>query len=418
MRHHVLTLLAGTGLAQLVSLCAIPVLTRFYSPESFGMLGLFMGCVSVLGNVAALRYELAILLPQERRDAAAVFALCLPVVILMAAATLLGVAIGRYQLAAVLGQPQLAPLLWWLPVSVLAFGFFQTLNFWATRSFSFRQVGSMQVLRAVATAVIQLGGAAMGAAAWFLVAGQACAHAIAALEWMRRTWRHDASILRPAFAPARMRAAAHRYRGFPLQGSPQVLVNSISQTLPLFLLGMLFSPQIAGFYVLAQRVLDAPSQLLSSSFRQALMPRYARAISSGSPLVPEFARTTRFLFLTGLPVLPLLYLFGADIFAFAFGPQWHTAGTFAAWLALALVFEVSTPPATSLLVALERQRLQLVFETLTLSARTVALVVGGLRQDPLFAIAAFALIGASVNALLIAVTYLLLRRRDAGLVAV
>jgi lipopolysaccharide exporter len=417
MRRQVLTLLAGTGLAQLVSLCAIPVLTRFYSPESFGLLGLFMGCVSVLGNVATLRYELAILLPEEQRDAAAVFAVCLPVVMLVALATLLGVAFGREPLAAALGQPQLAPLLWWLPLSVLAFGTFQALNFWATRAAHFREVGSMQVLRSVAAAIIQLGGAAAGAAAWFLVAGQTGAHTIAALEWLRRTWTRDAAVLKPGFEPARMRAAAHRFRGFPLQGSPQVLINSISQTLPLFLLGMLFSPQIAGFYVLAQRVLEAPSQLLSSSFRQALMPRYARAIASGSRLAPEFARTTRFLFVLGLPALPLLYFFGEQLFAMAFGAEWQTAGTFAGWLVLVLVLDLATPPATSLLVALERQRLQLVFEALTLSGRAVAIVAGGLRQDPVFAIAAFALIGASVNALLVAVTYVLLRRRDAGLAA-
>ena len=415
MRRQVLTSLFGTGTAQAIALCAVPILTRYFSPEEFGLFGLFTACVSVLGNVAAMRYELAIVLPDQKDDAASVFALCFPIVVALATLTLLVVIFAGDRVAALLGQPELAPLLNWLPLSVLAFGSFQALNYWATRDARFLDVGVAQVGRSFLTAVIQVTCGLLGASVIGLVSGQVGAHALVALSWLRRTWRRDREVLRPAFQQARMEAAARRYWAFPVQGAPLTLINSFSQTLPLFLLGILFSPQIAGFYVLAQRLLEAPAQLIASSFRQALLPRFARAIGKQERIAPEMWRTTVLLFLMALPAVPVLAIWGGDLFSLAFGAEWHTAGEYAAWLMLAACLDIATPPANCLLMVMERQKLQLVFETTMLIGRAAAIMVGGLMLDPMLAIALFALVGALLNMSLIVVTFGVVRRRDACL---
>jgi len=59
----------GTALAQLVHLASMPVVTRLYGPQAYGVFNLFVSMVVVVSNVATLSYAVAIVLP--RRDAVA-----------------------------------------------------------------------------------------------------------------------------------------------------------------------------------------------------------------------------------------------------------------------------------------------------------------------------------------------------------
>jgi hypothetical protein len=68
--RHVLTLVTGTGLAQIIPLAITPILARIYSPEQFGVFALFIAVASSLSVVATGRYELAIMLPRKDVDAA------------------------------------------------------------------------------------------------------------------------------------------------------------------------------------------------------------------------------------------------------------------------------------------------------------------------------------------------------------
>ena len=67
--RHVLTLLSGTVAAQLIVLLMQPILTRIYGPSAFGGYILFQSLFTTLASVAALRYDMAIMLPRKDADA-------------------------------------------------------------------------------------------------------------------------------------------------------------------------------------------------------------------------------------------------------------------------------------------------------------------------------------------------------------
>ncbi len=76
-------LVAGTMLAQAISILSAPFLARIYSPEEFGVYAVFLSASSVFISVSMMRYELAIVLPKHKSvgRALAVFALCSCVVV-------------------------------------------------------------------------------------------------------------------------------------------------------------------------------------------------------------------------------------------------------------------------------------------------------------------------------------------------
>ena len=73
----VLKLVTGTTFAQIIAILASPLLTRLYGPEAFGFLALFTSITSIIGVIACMRYEMAIMLPKTDEEAANLPALCL-----------------------------------------------------------------------------------------------------------------------------------------------------------------------------------------------------------------------------------------------------------------------------------------------------------------------------------------------------
>ena len=68
---HVLTLVTGTAVAQAVSLLMTLVLARLYTPEDFGQLATYTSVAGVVVAVAALRYDMAVMLPKRDAEALA-----------------------------------------------------------------------------------------------------------------------------------------------------------------------------------------------------------------------------------------------------------------------------------------------------------------------------------------------------------
>ena len=107
----VLKLVSGTTIAQLIGILASPILTRLYAPEAFGALALFTSITSILGVIACLRYELAIMLPESDEDAANLLGVSLLSALLIALLTVPVIWWGRDLLLGWLNAPELAPYL-------------------------------------------------------------------------------------------------------------------------------------------------------------------------------------------------------------------------------------------------------------------------------------------------------------------
>ena len=68
--RNVATLMTGGVIANLLSLAAIPIVSRLFNPDDFGVAALFVSITTILSTVATLRYEHAIVLPESREEAA------------------------------------------------------------------------------------------------------------------------------------------------------------------------------------------------------------------------------------------------------------------------------------------------------------------------------------------------------------
>ena len=73
----VMTLAGGTALAQLIGVAASPILTRLYTPADYGVLAALNSLVGFLVIPATMRYQLAITVAAEDRQARALLGVSL-----------------------------------------------------------------------------------------------------------------------------------------------------------------------------------------------------------------------------------------------------------------------------------------------------------------------------------------------------
>ena len=83
----VATILSGTVLAQLITVLTTPLFTRLFTPRDFGVLGLINSVAAVIIQIAAMRYDMAIVLPKKDRQAVPVLLLSLGITAAISLAT-------------------------------------------------------------------------------------------------------------------------------------------------------------------------------------------------------------------------------------------------------------------------------------------------------------------------------------------
>ena len=392
----VLKLVSGTTFAQALGVLLSPLLTRLYSPESFGVLALFTSITGIISVVACLRYELAIMLPERDEEAANLLAVSLLSVVAIAALSLLIVSLGRPLLLGLLRAPALGPYLWLVPLMVFFAGAFGALNYWNSRTKHFGRLSVVRVLSAFSTYTVNLGvGYAGHATGGTLIGAAVLGSALSALELGRRIWRDDKGLFRANIRLPFMRQGMVRYQKFPLIDTWSALLNTVSWQLPPLMLSYFFSATVVGHYALGLRVLQLPMSLIGGAIAQVFFQRAAEAKLQGA--LDRVARST-FQRLASFGLFPILILsvIGREAFTVVFGYTWGQAGVYAQILSLWIFFWFVSSPITTIVSVLEKQRFGLFWNVTLLATRLASLLLGGILGSPQIALGLFSATGAIV----------------------
>ncbi len=382
------TVLAGGAAAgQAILVLAAPILTRLYSPEDFGMLAVYTAMLSIVGVIASLRYQLAIPLPEDDEEAVHIVVLSLLVLLVITALTLLAILFFHEFIAQTLNMHTLADYLWLLPVGLLLMGVYQVFNYWAIRIKAFPAIARTKFSQPFVSVGIQVGGAMLGPFA--LLLGYVAGQAVGSYYLWRLTVQGRWEIVKKVRL-SDLNNIAYRYRRFPIYSTWSAVLNTAGTHLPPILFAVLFNPMASGFYILAYRVLAMPIILVGQAITEVFISHAVQAERNNAlaPLVEKLHRN-----LARIAVAPglLLIFAGPELFALVFGPEWVDAGRFAQWMVPWLVMAFITAPLTQLIVVLERQRHDLLFQSSLLGVRILGLLIGAGSGDVLLAVGLFSI---------------------------
>jgi O-antigen/teichoic acid export membrane protein len=368
--RSVLLLVGSTAVSQALLALFSPVLTRIYTPEDFGVFGVFTSALALLLVVSNLRYEMAIPLADSDEDAIHLLALCLSITVVLVLLVCVGVWMGGPAWARLLREPRLGPFLWLLPVSLVGAGTYQALGYWMFRKRRYPETARTKIIQSASQVIAQVSFGILGTGAGGLILGDAAgrlAGSGALLLAVRRS-----TILRPRIDWNRMRAVASRFRRFPLISSLSAFLNSATLQLPPLLFVATYGPREGGWFVLGQTVIAMPSVLVGQAVAQVYLGE-ASVLRRTEPARYEalFFRTASRLALAGIVPVVLGLVAAPWAFSWIFGPSWREAGIYVRIMSASYLVNFVVWPLSQTLLILERQELQMYWD-----AGRLALVAG------------------------------------------
>lgn len=312
-------LLSANIIAQAIGLLIYPVLTRMYAPEDFALLSLFTSIVGVAVLLGNAEYQYAIVLPKEDTEARALVHLSTIITLIITCVLCLSLPFSGY-IANLFKAPELARWWWAMPACVLALCGWNILSYWYIRRKAFTRISGYQISQSVFSASGKIG---FGAIGW-LHGGQILATTIApilsliasiALAWKK----HICELL--SFRREDVQTVAKEYANFPKFNLPRAFVNSLGQSLPIWLLTPCFGLEKVGYLSLAMMAAFVPLNIIARACYQVMYQQVAEKVQQQKPIqqvIMRFIVWTLVVMLVGLSgiyfVVPQLvtFLFGAD----------------------------------------------------------------------------------------------------------
>lgn len=345
--RNVLTLMTGTTLAQAIPIAAMPLLTRMYTPEDFGVLALYMSLAGMISVIITARYEVAVMLPEREEDAASLVMLSICIAGTISLALLAVVFLYNESFQTLLNNKAIGPWLYLLPITVFVTGVWQALNYWNNRAKQFKRLAVSRVAQGGGMTVAQF--VLSGLAAGGLVVGYLAGQVGGLLVFLTRTWREDRKVLSQVSATT-MLDNARRYSKFPKYSTTGALLDNAAVQMPVLMLSKFYDTHIVGIFSLTFRALNLPMSLIATSFSQVLFQRFVVLQRENPDRLAPFVLKL-FLGLLGLmvPLVAFVWFFGPDLFALVFGETWRQAGDYATILIFAVAIRFAVSPLSTVL---------------------------------------------------------------------
>jgi O-antigen/teichoic acid export membrane protein len=366
---------AGTVAGQVLLVAVTPLLTRLYGVEDFAVLGLMVALFGVIGIVPSLRYEL--LLPLAKDEKAFGDSLLLSLVAVVVFGGVLGLVLGfgGGWILPPLGMELLVPYVWLVVVIFLLVGIYNALSLALTCQGKVKAVSATKIDQAANAVTVQVMMGALVAGPLGLLVGFGVSQASGVLSF----WRKLQGTMRDAWArnsPGRLWKLARKNWKFPVISAPAAMVGRLSGSVPLPMLAAFYGPEVAGWFVLGQRLLAMPMVLVGRAVAQVFVAEFGRRTTQGKGnLDTFFLKVSGSLFAVGVPVIGVLMVAGPWLFEVVFGEGWREAGEYARLLAAMYVAQFAVAPLAQTLNLSGRQFAQFVWDVGRLAATVLALAV-------------------------------------------
>jgi len=370
--RNVFTLSAGTLVSQVIIFVFSPVITRIYSPEVFGTLGIFMSIVTLVSPVIALMYPISIVLPDDDQEAISIFWLSLMInfflslficgiIFLM---DLLGVGVSFLQIN----------YLYYACIVFVVNGAAQSFQYWLIRKMCYSVNALAEVLQSIFFNIIVVFVGCYYAAEWVLITAAIMRSLMYLLVLMYGSVRYT-NILDVRLKLYDVVKVAKKYVSFPRYRMPQKIVNSLGLSVPVIFLGSNFGSSYSGYYSLSKSIIGVPVRLIGKSIADVFYPKLNESRKNLEDVYEQLLKTISILFI--LIVLPFtaFFVFSKDIFLLVYGAAWIEAGEYAKWISVWLFFGLINQPIVAAVSVLSLEKNYFNYEVISLFLRFCALML-------------------------------------------
>ncbi len=367
---NVAILMTGTVGARIIGLLAIPIISRLYSPESFGHMAMYGTVVMVIGTISCGCYEQAIVLPKEDSESWVVFLssilICFCIFLLC---MLLLVPFSNYFSFAVF-KIENSMWIWFIPFGAFIYGIEMILKLWQIRKVQFKIISIGGVLGIVGKETFRIGsGFTIGDNVFGLIGALLARNLVVISILGSHFFKKEFYSIKRLPAIKEIRFVLKKYRDFPFFKCPASFLSVISKNMIIFMLAYLFDNRVVGAYGFARNLLAVPIGIFGKTVRQVFLQKAANLRANKKKVSVSFVRTTVSLIFIGIVPFGIVLLWGPELFGTLFSEKWTEAGEYAQILSPWLLSMLLNQPSFEIFTILQKQKAVLNYTVVTTVAR-------------------------------------------------
>lgn len=327
IRQHLLTLCTGTVVAQLISLAFYPILGRLFTPEDFGLLATISSIVSFITILGTGKYEQAILIAENRRNAAALVILSLICSLSVGAIILVLFSINIDEISFWLNEPKLKSWLLFIPLLSILITIYNCYNEWCVKNAQFYKLSLNKISNSVFS-VLPKFIYGLKSISYGLIYGELIGRLLTAIVCVIRIfifdWHHFRKVT--IFDIKRM---ALYYQKFPLFILPDQLLNTAGLIMPTIFITVCYGAMELGYYSMMQNVMAIPMVFIGQAVMDVFRKHANNDFYINGNCSAIFNITLKYLLVISISALVILIVPLPYIFKIVLGEQWYISGELA-----------------------------------------------------------------------------------------
>ncbi|GGH01702.1 polysaccharide biosynthesis protein [Polaribacter pacificus] len=385
---NILTLISGVAVAQIIPILLSPILTRIYSPEDFGLLGLYTAVTMAVSVFATGRFDLAILQPKHDYEAKFLVYISLFLALIFSTFLFIIIVFFNAQITSVLGNSRIGNWLYLVPISVLLISTVSVLYYWLNRKKLFKERG---VSRVVSSSTITITSLFVGFVNFLkfngLIAGTLLGQFLNIIYLKRYI-----SFKNFNFTKKKAKVIILKYKEYPQFLMLSTFLEKIAVNLPTILFTSYFGLVVTGFYALSERIIGSTIALLGQVIGEVYRQKASEDFQKFGNCKHTFVATFKRLVVIGFVFFGGLFLLSEWFFSFVFGKEWLIAGTITKYLSFSIFFQFLSTPLAYTIVFNKSQQIDTILQFFRTSFSFLAIYIGYKYDDFIISIKLYSLV--------------------------
>lgn len=358
-------MILSSGIAQVILIITTPIITRLYSPAEFGEFTIFSNIAMILIPIINARYDLLIVNAKNDRSANILSQISFLISLLILLILI----------------PILAISAWLYPNFVLDFIFIIIMLFlvsltniftnYLNKERKYKVLSLINVFRAGSMALLQIIFGLLSLGSLGLIIGFSLSY-ITGITLGYKTFKKHFNIVRNK---EETKALFLENKNQLVYSTPSILLNSLSFSVVVFFIGILYTNTEVGIYGMAIRVLGIPVTIISLGLSKIFMQQandYYIERGNFRNLLLKFSST---LVIVSIILYVPLYLFSEELVNILLGHSWVDAITVIKIVIPLFVIRLIVSTVSLSVIVLQKQQLELILQALFLIGTTVTFVI-------------------------------------------
>ncbi len=335
----------GTGVSQIIFILSSPLLSRIYSPESFGVFATFFAIISILSAFTSGRYELATVLPSKNYNSNNLVLLTIFVSLFSTFLLSLLIFIFNDSIEDIFNF-DISTWIFLIPLGILAVNIFNIFTYHNIRLKKYEDLSTSKIIKSASLVLIQVSIGIFDKSVFGLLVGHIFSHFIGSIKLFFNSLKNN---LLEDMSLKKIKDLSYKYSNFPKYDAPSSILDIASIQLPFLLMIKIGGEIVSGNFFLASRVISIPSALIGQSMGQVYFQELNEAKNMKGFSSNLLKNTIKKLIIIAAPFTVFIYFLSPYLFPVIFGDKWILGGEIAQYLAILSLIQLITVPLSSTL---------------------------------------------------------------------